>query len=134
MTVSRKRKRILGRPRYVAALTAGAVLVAGLEAGELCRVGLEVYQHRWLGLRASEAAAVALLALRLGAYAAGLCGLWLARAWARLAAMGYLGAELAAFLLFGAGDWRGFFGLHMLLVPYATFCLMYLQRDAAEYR
>ncbi len=133
MTVPRKRKRLFGRPRYIAALAVGAVLVVALQVAVLSDVGIDDFQHRWLGLGMNGSAGAAMLAVRACVYLIGLCGLWMGRAWARLAGMGYLGAELAAFLLFGAVDWRGFFSLHILLVPYATFCLMYLQRDAGEY-
>ena len=124
----------MGRPRYVWGLIAGAVWVGVCEFVHVALVPLADYRQTWLLLDFGGVPGLCLLAVRLGLYAFAAWGLWRAKPWARVLAMGYLAAELTAFVLVGTGGWRQFVSLHILLVPYATFGFMYLQRGAEDFR
>lgn len=126
--------RLWGRPRYVVGLVAGALALAVYEVALSIPVAIGAYRQSWLFFEARGVDGLWLLAARVVLYVVGAWGLWQGRAWGRLLAMAYLAAELAAFVLLGAGDWRYFFGLHMLMVPLATFGFMYLQRGADDFR
>jgi hypothetical protein len=87
----------------------GAALLGFKVGGELGRI-----------LRVAEACA-----LCVGAW-----GLWNLRAWARVAAMGYLALVILSFLFLGVGGGRDRAAWTMLwqitIVPFATFCYMFL--------
>ena len=123
------------RPRYVVVLCAAAVALAAVELAVALWPG---GSPPWRGLAGGHlhgtaarvaAAADAFVCVVLAA------GLWQLRAWARLAAMGYLGVLLASFLFFGAGDDRlsRVMGWQVAVLPFATFCLMYLYNGARHF-
>ncbi len=120
-------------PRYVVGLVAGAVWVAVRQLVHAVGVPLSAYRQVWLFVDVGGIAGWSVLALRLGLYGLGAWGLWQGKPWARWLTMAYLAAELAVFVVRGAGGWEQFFSLHMILVPYATFGFMYLQRGADDF-
>ena len=124
----------MNRPRYVAGLVAGAAVVSLFELMRAVSVPVADYRQAWLFVDLGGWPGLCLLALRLALYGFGAWGLWLGKSWARWAAMAYLAAELSVFVVVGAGGWGQFFGLHILIVPYATFGFMYLQRGAEDFR
>ena len=123
----------MNRPLYIVGLVAGAGWVAVRELARALTVPLAGYRQVWLFIGLDGVSGLCLLALRLVLYGWGAWGLWQGKTWARRLTMAYLAAELAAFVVLGAGGWEQFFSLHMLLVPYATFGFMYLQRGADDF-
>jgi len=130
----RKSQSVAGRPRFVAALIGGAFVVMLWKGWRRTLLGPAAYVEVVFGWPLTgEAAALALLA-RAVVYAIGCWGLWRMRAWARWLAMVYLAAEIAGFLVFGARAFSAFAGWTLILLPYAVFNLMYLQRAGKEFR
>ncbi len=124
---------IFGRPRYVIALLAGALIGSAYEVYSLVSVA-GADQHRYLlSYPLSGGSAYAVSVLKLAIYVCGGIGLWGMRKWARLLAMGYLAYELAAYVLAGTGGLTALIGVQLLFLPYATFCFMYLQRNAKAF-
>lgn len=132
--MARASQSVAGRPRFVATLVVGAFVVMSWKGWRWAVLGSDAYVEIVFGrpLR-GEAATLALL-VRAVVYAIGCWGLWRMRAWARWLAMVYLAAEIAGFLVFGARAFSAFAGWALVLLPYAVFNLMYLQRAGKEFR
>ena len=131
--MTRESPLVVGRPRFVVALLAGAVVVTAWKASRWMRLGPDAYVEIVLGQPLTGEAACLALSVRTILYAIGCWGLWRMRNWARWLAIVYLTAEVAGFLLFGAHEFSAFAGWTLVLLPYAVFNIMYLQRAGKDF-
>jgi hypothetical protein len=123
------------RPRFVVVLCVAAWLVAALEMlGAVAGTPVAGAHAALLGLRFDGDFGRALRVLESCALCLGAWGLWNLRPWARLAAMGYLAAVILSFLFLGVGTGRDRATWTLLwqitVVPFATFCYMFLHNGA----
>jgi len=127
------------KPYFVVALCVVAVAVSAYDLFRLLTVPVDGFESMWLGFvlhgQPARLAAVAHVAVCL----VGAWGLWRLRSWARIAAMGYLAYVLASFILWGVRGMHGdgvmvVMAWQMSVLPFATFCFMYLQRGAEHFR
>ncbi len=131
--VVRRLSDLYERPRFVVALALAAAAVGMVELAGLFARPLDSYEQVWFGYQfygeAARVAAVPHVVL----YLAGAWGLWQLRPWARIGAMAYLAYMLASFVIWGVRDHasegvRYVMVWHIFVVPFVTFCFMYLQR------
>lgn len=116
-------------------LCVAAWLVAALEMlGAVARGPVVEAHAALLGLRFDGDFGRVLRVLESCALSIGAWGLWKLRPWARLAAMGYLAAVILSFLFLGVGAGHDRATRTLLwqitVVPFATFCYMFLHNGA----
>jgi hypothetical protein len=126
-----------GRPRYVVALVSGAAAIAVYQVCLLFDDGTAA-RIVWPGVFAVGGISRAAALVHASVCSMGAWGLWHLRPWARLLAMGYLGALIASFLVWGLRggdeDLAAMMAWQMLVLPLLTFGFMYLQRGAQHFR
>ena len=124
------------RPRFVIVLAAAAVLAAGATLARLpSALGDEPSRRLVFGHDLGGPTAAMLIVLESTAYLVTAVGLWQLRRWARVVAMAYLALVIVSFLFFGvsAGDGRRATAVmlwQLTVVPFATFCFMFLYNGA----
>ena len=128
------------RPRFIVILVAAAV-VAALFAIARWPVAWSdaLYARRILGFEVVGAPARIATLIEPLLFLAVAVGLWLLRPWARGVTMAYLAYVIVAFLFFGAGPTDGRRATAVMLwqvsvVPFATFCFMFLYNGARFFR
>jgi len=121
------------RPRFVVVLALAAAVIGAIELFGLFLRPLEHYEQVWFGYQFYGAAARVAAVPHVIIYFVGAWGLWRLRPWARIGAMVYLGYMLASFMIWGVRDYDsegiGYVMVwHAFVVPFVTFCLMFLYR------
>jgi hypothetical protein len=126
------------RPRFVVALALAATVVGIVELAGIFGRPLESYEQVWFGYqfygKSARLAAIPHVVL----YLVGAWGLWQLRSWARMGAMAYLAYMLVSFVIWGVRDHasegvRYVMAWQIFIVPFVTFCFMYLQRGAKHF-
>ena len=127
------------RPRFVLALCVAAAVMASYEAVHLIVTPLAYYRETWIGVRLAGWRAVSVCMVHIALCGIVGSGLWRLKPWSRWAAMAYLGFVLVSFLLGGVKAYRGervvaVMAWQMLVLPFVTFCFMYLQSGKRYFR
>ena len=124
------------RPRFVSVLTVTALLAAATSLADLAgAVAATADPPRLLGFEIPTPFAWILAVAEPAAYIATALGLWRLRPWARVVAMAYLAYVIVSFLFFGVAATDGRRATAVMLwqisvVPFATFCFMFLYNGA----